>query len=933
MAQDYPLEELSPRAFEQLTVALASQVIGSGVDAFGSGPDGGREATYRGPIRWSATTGFGTDSWDGYTVVQAKQREHVREPKSNAKWLCDCIGEELDAWVKVGSKRGRLPDQIIFVTNVRLSSVPGSGGIDAVSAYIETRLRSAIDSDPRDTLHARGVRAAKVWHRDQLNSLLTKYASIRYAFKGLLTLGDLTARLGALGGLLEPEAFQPVLAAHATVTLGTERWVNFRDVGGSTRESVERVVIDLKVESEASQTGTFLAEVLERADQVLRPSFGDLPRHLVLTGQPGSGKSTVTQFLNQIFRVGFAAEEQQTETAKEVSEGTAFAIDRLGLRPPRNKRWPIRVNLPDYADALGPNGDKTLLRWISERITARAELNILPHTLKRWIQHWPALIILDGLDEVTAPEVRPRVLDEIRAFVEQAHVDDADLLVVMTTRPTGEAERFMPDRFSQLNLAYLDADAAISYGRHITDRRLSDDRDSRDQLIARFERDANNASMLRLMKTPLQVLIITLILEALGTLPADRYQLFNKYFETIYQREQAKSTSLAPLLGSHRSAIVYLHEAVGLELQIRSETASDARAVLAKDDLRSLATARLIQLGNDPGADSSRIASQLVQAATERLVLLVPAENDGVSFEIRSLQELMAARALSSATDEDVRTRLTIAAPSPHWRNTWTFLAGRLFAEGPDHKRDLVLEVVEHADHTPSWPGWLLPVTGELAASLLDDGMAVAYPKWQSRLLDMALDSIGGPMPLNVKTIARGLTEVASGAHLSRIREAIKAGLGGPPLEREIASMLQSAGRFGQTVQPMWRPKSRAQSETKVRRVLIADELAPLLADLDLDGEPLALLDALLAELRGFRTTDEWDPGLLALHTALPAQLSATHAVLRDPDASAAIELAFSALGPERWTARAALALLVGGPIARTPIGEKLSLRAGTLHA
>ncbi|MCW2132696.1 hypothetical protein [Arthrobacter sp. VKM Ac-2550] len=55
MAVDYPLEQLSP--------------------AFGAGADGGREATYDGKVTWSATTGFGSDSWHGYVVIQAKQRQ------------------------------------------------------------------------------------------------------------------------------------------------------------------------------------------------------------------------------------------------------------------------------------------------------------------------------------------------------------------------------------------------------------------------------------------------------------------------------------------------------------------------------------------------------------------------------------------------------------------------------------------------------------------------------------------------------------------------------------------------------------------------------------------------------------------------------------------------------------------------------------------
>lgn len=49
------------------------------------------------------------------------------------------------------------------------------------------------------------------------------------------------------------------------------------------------------------------------------------------------------------------------------------------------------------------------------------------------------------------------------------------------------------------------------------------------------------------MKTPLQVLIMTLILERLGNLPADRYQLFWHYYETVYDRESAKNVTLESL--------------------------------------------------------------------------------------------------------------------------------------------------------------------------------------------------------------------------------------------------------------------------------------------------------------------------------------------------------------------------------------------------
>jgi hypothetical protein len=78
---DYQLEELGPRAFEQLVVAVARKTIGPGLQVYGAGPDGGRDATYGGPIDWSSSpinwsNTDGGPGWDGYTVVEAKQCEH-----------------------------------------------------------------------------------------------------------------------------------------------------------------------------------------------------------------------------------------------------------------------------------------------------------------------------------------------------------------------------------------------------------------------------------------------------------------------------------------------------------------------------------------------------------------------------------------------------------------------------------------------------------------------------------------------------------------------------------------------------------------------------------------------------------------------------------------------------------------------------------------
>ena len=936
MAHDYPLEDLSPRAFEQLTVALALKVLGPGVESFGSGPDGGREATFRGRVDWSKTELHDEGAWDGYTVIQAKQSEHPStEPAANLRWLRTQVDAELDAWMSDSSKRGAFPRYLIFVSNVRLSSVPSSG-IDAINAHIRARLAAPWNGDSKNTLRARGLQDWRVWHRDQLNALLTAHDGVRVAFKGLLTVGDLVSRLGTLSGLLDPDQFAPVLTAHATNTITTERWVSFREAGGTTRESVENIFVDLRVENpmleeqgNASVARSVLNEVFQRSDMVLKPSVvqGGFRRHIVLTGQAGSGKSTVTRFLTQAVRAEFVAEAELTATESEVVEGTRTALTRVGVAPTRGRRWPIRVNLADFADAVGPDGAIDLARWLSDRVSDRAGMDIKPVTLIRWLTHWPCVIILDGLDEVTAPEVRPRVLDEITQFVERAERDDADLMVLVTTRPTGYSERLMPSHFQQLDLTYLDADEAVDYGRLVTDRRLSDDLDRRDQLVASFEKQAKQPTMLRLMKTPLQVLIMTIILERAGVLPADRFQLFSRYFDTIYERESAKNTNLAPLLAQQRSVIVDLHEAAGLTLQIQSESSGDARAVLPMTELRALLETRLADLGHEPGMQTDRIADRIMQATTERLVLLVPAEDDSVAFEIRSLQELMAARALVSAPDDRLRDRLVLAAPSPHWRNTWVFIAGAVFAQGADHRRELVIDVVETVDSGSAWPGWLSPVGPELAAALLDDGLAVQTPKWQRRLADITLRAVTGAFPPDLHAVAAGLVAAVATDNGLRmyIRNALKLALAGVPRSAVAARLLLALTRLDAFVPEASLHAPEAVAPVLNRPLAIGPALRAKLPEMPDLAVARTALEPVFAEVDDINVA-EYGSGEVGIATptrVIPWDGEFVRTI-NDPIAGELLELLIGALDPEQWRVPHGLSIVYRVAASRRPIGAML---------
>ncbi len=172
---DYDLARLGEREFEHLSQALALRVLGPGVQVFGDGPDGGREASFEGAFQVAERVGGGV--WSGYGVLQAKFRRRPLGTTSDARWFVGQVEAELTKWSDPESHRvkwGRLPEYLLLTTNVVLSPTPRSGGIDVVDRLIARHA---------DRL---GLRGWEVWHYDKLCRLLDGHDQIRRAYASLL---------------------------------------------------------------------------------------------------------------------------------------------------------------------------------------------------------------------------------------------------------------------------------------------------------------------------------------------------------------------------------------------------------------------------------------------------------------------------------------------------------------------------------------------------------------------------------------------------------------------------------------------------------------------------------------------------------------------------------------------------------------------------
>lgn len=181
----YNLSGLGELEFEDLCQALALCVLGSGVGVFGDGPDGGREAEFEGVFRYPDPAPEG--QWEGYGVLQAKYRRTPTTTQADTAWFKAQVKAELDKWVdprRSRVKRGRLPEYLIFATNVALSGDPGRGGIASADELIASYA-------------AKGLRLKgwRIWHHAQICRLLDVYPQVRQVYAGFTTTGDVLASM------------------------------------------------------------------------------------------------------------------------------------------------------------------------------------------------------------------------------------------------------------------------------------------------------------------------------------------------------------------------------------------------------------------------------------------------------------------------------------------------------------------------------------------------------------------------------------------------------------------------------------------------------------------------------------------------------------------------------------------------------------------
>jgi HEAT repeat protein len=417
--------------------------------------------------------------------------------------------------------------------------------------------------------------------------------------------------------------------------------------------------------------------------------------HLMILGEPGTGKTTTLQFVGLCF----------------AHDG--WAQERLGLD---EQRVPVRAELRAYSGAH-PLGGFLVGVVASEAqfdpLSSEESRDKAEPLLRTWLREGQLVVLLDGLDEV--PEVRrDAVLEAIEAFA--ATPEGRRCRLIVTSRIAGyrEVRRGLRGEFGQYTIRpFAGPQDALPYVRGWLRALVpvSEQAEMKAQnLLDAMER---RSGLRRVMGNPLQLRLAVAVYTGTGELAGNRSELYRRYLDEVNWK-RAEARGKPPW---SRREIESALDVAAWTLQTRGSQA-----------VSELAKAVASQVEN------VRDGSALLDYLREEMGLLAVygyERGERLAFRYRSFQEHLVAERLKQDWDRDRKRLWQFLHPRlhhPDWREPILLLAGQLDERGASGLVRRILEARSAYDRE-------LHRDLLLAAAVLSDGASVA-PEVASRVTD-----------------------------------------------------------------------------------------------------------------------------------------------------------------------------------------------------
>ena len=424
-------------------------------------------------------------------------------------------------------------------------------------------------------------------------------------------------------------------------------------------------------------------------------------RQLVLTGDPGGGKST---FVNHLAHALCA---HQLERAGDWH--AQLTPEYNSLRPAQLTLLPLKLILRDFAAMLPTTPAEvadykrrtTPLNALTQFVAAqlqRQNLGFVEKPLSAELQAGRVWLLLDGLDEVTNPSQRQFVRDAVSAFAQRY---PACHYTVTCRILAYEDKSYQLGGFAKYELAEFDEAQRHQfvqgwYAELVARERL--ERGKAEILASRLAQSiAERADLRRLAGNPLLLTIMALVNTHKTALPEGRAQLYEEIVGMLLWRwdalklEQNEGITLGQLLQQVGRTDKELQQALAeVALAVHQQIGAGDDGEKMADVSRQQLYDALAPLSGDHGW-----AQQVVGVMQARAGLLVERLPHLFTFPHRTFQEYLAGVALANSYNAegqpDFPQRALPLADQAQWRTVIVLAVGYLIYVKPEPYRVLAL--------------------------------------------------------------------------------------------------------------------------------------------------------------------------------------------------------------------------------------------------
>ena len=709
---DYNFYTLNSKDFEHMIQSLMQSLLGNSSLIFGEGRDGARELTYRGLGR------FDNNERDGYWVIQAKFKSKA-DKTDDYLWVKKNYDQEL-AKFRDEKRKLEKPDNYILFTNASLSAVSRVGGIDKIQVAIE-----------KDKEYIPNI---NIITYDGICRMLDNNRNVATSYASFVLPGDI---LQELYNLFNDKQNKKNEAINRFLYKEFKNELNAKLIQAgdlSNQVKIENVFIDLYATRNGQinnkDEDKFVENLILESNQCRRNSI----KKLVLIGEAGAGKSTLSQYIVQLYSAFLLH-----RSVKKYPEVDFFieTYSKEEILEPSCLRMPFKIILKEYAEWINMqkhlNQSFSVVSYLAAIIKKGSDIDFSAEDILYILNKASFIFIFDGLDEVPTTSNRGIVVKEINDFIEIEIQNDCDAIVIATTRPQGFSDEFSPSKFEHLKVCELNPQLCLLYLTKLLNQIESSSRD-KESLLNTLESAIKEEITGRLMKTPLQATIMTLLVKSGGKPSHNRFYLFKDYYDTIMKRERQKG--VYSVLMDYERLVNEIHFKLAFHLQQSSENEDNPSAYMLDSDFHFFINGYLEEEGFD-NQKINEISEQICKNVTERLVFISEVQDGKIGFIIRSMQEFFAANYFLSKKDDEIIQIVEDISKNIYWRNTLLFLIGGIQT---NHRRVLVDRIItlcgflngtnlNPQDHSSSL---ILKLGSWLALDILVEGTFIDSPKYQN---------------------------------------------------------------------------------------------------------------------------------------------------------------------------------------------------------